>query len=82
MSINEILQRILIDKHNRPALIKEFQKIIWDSDEFDEFLSSLAHDLDYYEPDSEKRKVDPIFYGDERLEKEISGAIQKLNPIG
>jgi len=36
-------------------------------------------DLDYYEPDTAMRREDPTFYGDERLEREIQEALNKLH---
>ena len=74
----EILEKILRDKQNRSALIKEFQEIIWNSDNASEILSELAYDLDFYEPNEEWRKEDISYYGDERLEEEIKSVIQKL----
>ena len=74
----EILEKILTDKVNRKKLISEFQELIWNDENASEVLSLLAYDLDFYEPNIELRKEDPSYYGDDRLEKEIKMAIQKL----
>jgi hypothetical protein len=75
----EILEKILTDKLNRKQLISEFQILIWNAQDCDETLSQLAYDLDFYEPDSEIRKEDKSYYGDEILEDVIKLAIKKLN---
>lgn len=74
----KILEDILIDKQNRTALIKKFQNLIWDDDNANEVLLTLAYDLDFYEPNYDIRKDDIVYYGDERLETEIKIALQKL----
>jgi hypothetical protein len=74
----EILEKILIDKVNRKKLISEFQDLIWNDENASEILSLLAYDLDFYEPNEEWIKEDSSYYGDDRLEKEIKIAIQKL----
>lgn len=74
----EILNKILEDKHNRVNLIKQFQELVWNDYSANEVLADLAYDLDFYEPNSEWRKEDLSYYGDERLEKEVRSAIEKL----
>jgi hypothetical protein len=78
MEILEILEMILKDRVNRVQLIKKFQGLMWNDEKSDETLSELAYDLDFYEPDTELRKQDINYYGDERLEEEIKLAIQKI----
>jgi hypothetical protein len=77
----KILEKILNDKINRKELIKEFQSQIWNNAEAPEVLKDLAYDLDFYEPNEVLRMEDPSYYGDERLEKEVLTAIQKLDSI-
>lgn len=74
----QILELILKDKNNRSSLIKQFQELVWNDENANEILSELAYDLDFYEPNEQWRKEDPSYYGDNRLEKEIKSAIQKL----
>lgn len=82
--IREVLEKIVRSEGpERERLIKEFQQYIWDDPNdlsvFDtEVLAELAHDLDFYESDENARKEDPSFYGDERLEREIRHALEKL----
>ncbi len=42
-------------------------------------LEELAIDLDYYERDPILRLDDPSYYGDARLEDEITMALRKLH---
>jgi len=79
-----ILKEILNDKLNRKRLISEFQELIWNDEilSANEILSDLAYDLDFYEPNEELRKEEPSYYSDDRLEEEITSAIQKLQELG
>jgi len=43
-----------------------------------EVFSDLALDLDYYVADPDRRREDPSYYGDDRLEEEIRQAWSKL----
>ena len=74
----KILENILNDKANRIQLIKEFQKLIWNDENRDEVLLDLAYDLDFYEPDHEKRAKLYNLYGDDHLEKELNIVLLKL----
>jgi hypothetical protein len=84
IEIIESLYKILSEREPvRIELIKSFQNEVWDNESIknetlNEILSGLAYDLDFYEPNEEWRKEDPSYYGDDRLEKEIKIAIQKL----
>ena len=49
------------------------------TDEEWEILSNLALDLDYYVADPLRRRLDPTFYGDERLEEEIRSALARFS---
>lgn len=87
-SLAALVQRILIDRQNRLAHIQRFQEVIWKSDEqlggevVDEVLRDLAFDLDYYEPEPTQREEDESYYGDERLEDEVSTALLQLQRAG
>ena len=68
----------------RQQLIAEFQKTVWDAPEDHseswewEILRDLAHDLDYYEPDANKRAEDLSYINDEQVLVEIKSALEKL----
>jgi len=81
------LRLALNDPASRSESIKRFQSAVFEGDqhslgvndfEWDVF-TELAQDLDYYEPDSDFRREDPSFYGDERVEAEIKDALEKLD---
>lgn len=74
----KILEEILQNRQDREALIRDFQVLIWNDENSSEILSSLAYDLDFYEPDEKKRNEDPSYFGDDRLEEEIKAALAKL----
>ena len=67
--------------------IRAFQIFVWNqsspacdmTDEEWEILSNLALDLDYYVADPLRRRLDPTFYGDERLEEEIRSALARFS---
>jgi hypothetical protein len=83
-----LLVGALLDREQRTQLIAEFQKSVWDSPEIIgdsmvwEILSNLALDLSYYVSDPNKRREDPSYYGDERVEEEIRSALEKLKERG
>ena len=80
----EILSKVQQSKgFDRVNKIQEFQEIVWDDETIEDealydILSTLAYDLDYYEPDEKLRKEDLSYYGDERLEEEIKAGLIKL----
>lgn len=39
----------------------------------------LANDLDYFEPDRQKRTEDDSYFGPDRVTSEVERALQKLN---
>jgi len=83
-----MLKEALKDQHHRRNILSNFQREIWNFNKVGqqspifEVFSDLAHDLDYYEPDPQIRQEDPSYYGDERLEKEISEALKKIEALG
>lgn len=87
MNYIEILRRIIEEPDNRIMLIDEFQTEIWEGKERVEnpilrnILGELAYDLDYYEPDQQKRNEDWSFYGDDKLESEVRDAIRKIEGL-
>jgi len=85
--INEVKALLLKCLENtsdsRAIYIYELQNKIWNDElvkdkELNEIISTLAYDLDFYEPDEELRKEDPSYYGDERFEEIIKIALEKL----
>ncbi len=81
----DILKNILLNKKERTSFIKSFQERVWNGEEFssderiNEILRDLALNLDYYEPDKILRSESPSYYGDKRLESEITDAIKLIN---
>jgi hypothetical protein len=80
------LIRALHGGDDREALVREFQRQVWDSegpeDAVWEVLGDLAYDLEFWVPNPEWRKEDLSYYGDERLEAEIRSALDKLDNLG
>jgi hypothetical protein len=72
----------------RPTAIREFQKLVRQSDEIigtqatDEILHDLAYDLEFYEPDDAWRKQDAAFFSDGRAKELIRSALTKLGKAG
>ncbi|WP_126972914.1 hypothetical protein [Gynurincola endophyticus] len=87
IEIIESLHKIILEREPiRMELIKSFQNKVWEDESIkdetlNEILSGLAYDLDFYEPNEDWRNEDPSYYGDDRLEKEIRIAIQKLQAL-
>ena len=81
----DILKNILLNKKERTSFIKSFQERVWNGEEFssderiNEILRDLVLNLDYYEPDKILRSESPSYYGDKRLESEITDAIKLIN---
>lgn len=82
-----LLEEALSSPAARLECIKRFQNYVFHHAEPIEganpqqwdILNDLALDLDYYEPDLEKRREDFVFYGDERVTEEIREALGKVN---
>lgn len=86
-SLRGLAEKILTDKSGRTRWLREFEALVWNTEEDignaqqDEVLRDLAVDLAYYEPDPQIRKEDPSFFGDDRLEAEITSALRKLDAL-
>src|SRR5260370_36405753 len=84
-----LLKLALSNRAERVSAIKAFQNYVFDTStpvpgaaaEQWETLNDLAVDLDYYEPDPVDRREDPSYYGDQRVEVEITEALQKLGEV-
>ena len=84
-----LLRLALSNRAERVSTIKAFQKYVFDTGapvpgataEQWETLNDLAVDLDYYEPDPVDRREDTSYYGDQRVEVEITEALQKLGEV-
>jgi len=78
----QLLQVVLSTEYPiKQKLIKEFQDEVWNNerihdDTFNEILSELAYDLDFYERNEEWRKEDSSYYDDDKLEIIIKTAVQ------
>ncbi len=85
--MEKLLKKILEKEKEKQKLINEFQNSIWNgklsfiNKEVEEILNDLAVDLDYYVSSDKAREEDPSFYGNDRLEKEIREALDKINTI-
>ena len=72
----------------RKETIEQFQAFVWDwkrpsiGQEAYDILADLAYDLDFFEPDPLRRAYDWVFYGHERMEKEIATALRRLADLG
>jgi hypothetical protein len=83
-TLKELLCETLCSSgEERIKALKEFQNIVWNEtsikdEDINDLLTDAAYIFDFYEPNEEWRKEDPSYYGDERLEKEIKSAIEKL----
>ena len=55
---------------------RESNPMVWTA------LEGLAYDLEYYEPDLQKRAEDASFYGEDRAIAEISDAISEITKNG
>lgn len=79
----KLLNEILDTRTDRLSKVKMFQNTVWNiedpGDNDYEIFNDLAYDLDYYEPDEEKRKEDDSFYGDDRLVSEIQNSLKALD---
>jgi hypothetical protein len=69
---------------NRKEIVKTIQSKIWNNNTYidikmNEFLTELAHDLDFYEPNEEWRKEDHAYYGEDRLNELIKEGLEKFN---
>ena len=84
----ELLVQALNDEGNRSDVIREFQRLVWESDEVlgneasEEIFTDLAYDLDFYEPDARIRREDWSYYGDDRLEEELRSGLARLRESG
>ena len=72
---------------SRTSLIHQFQEAVWNELEFDDkeledVLTTLAYDMDFYEPNSDLRKESVNYFGDERLSDEVNRVIKYINGTG
>ena len=92
ISLNEIkekLHAILSEKdiETKGKLVTKFDDMIFLTDDLDvsekveEVLEDLAGNLEYYEADPKLRNEHESLYGDERLEREINEALQKIDSL-
>lgn len=83
-----LLAKMRRDPSTRKATVAEFQSLFanWPRGSTDqriyEVLSDLAHDLSFFEQNADLRSEDPSYYGDERLEREVETAFQRLAWLG
>ena len=83
-----LLRRALDQPLIRGQVVAEFQALVWSGldptipENIRDVLGDLALDLDYFEVDPVVRKEDPTYFGHERLEAEIRGALRRLEQMG
>lgn len=83
-----LLAGILSDTLRRLESIGRFQQVVWNMPAVQNespawrILGDLAVDLDYYEPDSRRRKESSSFYGDEELESVLRKGLADLESVG
>lgn len=63
--------------------IRSIQNLIWNDESIEDeninnILTDIAHVLDFYEPNEERRKEDSSYYGDEKLNEEIDSMLTKF----
>ena len=87
MIIDEIKEWLIqaqsLRGHERRLCINKICDLVWDDmsvqdDKLNDILTDIAYILEDYEPNEEWRKASLSYYGDERLEREIKSALQKL----
>ena len=69
--------------YERGVCIGRVQDIIWDEiqiddEEFHQFLSDLAYNLNFYEQESRDREEEPGYYGDEKLNVILGSALERI----
>ncbi len=80
------LRGVLEEPDRRLEHIKTFQRLIWEHEDLgldpeeDEILRDLALDLDDYR--SRGELDDPVYYGDERLERDVQSVILRMQTEG
>ena len=86
-----LLAKALRDRSSRKKAVDEFLRyhfknelLLKRSGQGDalEILGDLAYDLNFFVADPALRAQDPAYYGDERLEREIKTAFQRLSQLG
>ena len=83
--LNKLLLQIINDvEPKRKMKIEKFQnyirneEIVGITEEEMNMYNTLAYDLDFYEPNEEWRKEDPVYYDEKKLIIEISEVLKKL----
>jgi hypothetical protein len=84
--ITELEGILSAEGHRRQELIAQLQERVWDSSDRipspeREILDELAYDLSFFEPDDELRAEDAVYFGVERLHREITTAIARLRDL-
>ena len=86
--LNKLLLQILNKiEPKRKKIIEKFQnyirneEIIGITEEEMNIYTTLAYDLDFYDPNEEWRKEDVAYYDENKLIIEISEALEKLKHI-
>ncbi|MES2033131.1 MAG: hypothetical protein V4466_03050 [Pseudomonadota bacterium] len=81
------IQAILSGREDAPPAVKALQDYIWETVDVsspsiaDERLRELAHDLDFFQPDSAKRLGEPSLYGQNELIPHLEAALADLTAL-
>ena len=80
-----LLESCLRDTDRLAIHVKKIQAYVWedlaeDSPYF-EILCDLAHDLDFFEPNSDGRQEDESYFGAERALDEIRSALTRMKAV-
>jgi hypothetical protein len=84
---SELLSQILNSNNTRKNdLIREFQNEIWNNEsvldeELSDILTSLAYDLDFYEPNENLKKESLSYFGEEILNKVLIESLKKISSL-
>lgn len=92
VSLNEILEKLHEILNVKPGkvrgeLVRKFDDIIFlrddieVSDNIEDVLIDLAHELEYYVSDPIWRKENRTYFGDEELVHKINTALLKINEL-
>ena len=70
--------------YERGVCIGKVQDLIWDEikiddEEFYQFLSDLAYNLNFYEEEPRDREEELGYYGDEKLNVILSAALENID---
>lgn len=82
----KLLERALAEQGRLAEHVRRFQEAVFEDESLEgptgEVLRDLAHDLDFYEPELQRRNEDPALFGDARAAGEIRQALEQIRTLG